>query len=50
MATDEPILTERQAQDTAVHVRDYTFFTKLVKWTLFVTLTLAFIVVFLIIK
>ena len=50
MAEQEPILTERQAQDTAVHIRDYTFFTKLVKWTLLVSLALAFIVVFLIIK
>ena len=49
MAHKEPILTDPQSQDVAVHVRDYTFFTRLVKWTLFVSLALGFIVVFLII-
>lgn len=49
MAEAEPILTEPQSQDVAVHVRDYTSFTKLVKWTLAVALVLGFIVVFLII-
>ena len=49
MAEQEPILTDRQSQDVAVHVRDYAAFTKLVKWTLLVSLVLGFIVVFLII-
>lgn len=49
MAEEEPILTEPQSQDVAVHVKDYTRFITLVKWTLAVSLTLGFIVVFLII-
>ena len=49
MAEKEPILTEPQSQDVAVHVNDYERFTKLVKWTLFVSLALGFVVVFLII-
>lgn len=49
MAEEEPILTEPQSHDVAVHVHDYLSFTKLVKWTLIVSLVLGFIVVFLII-
>lgn len=32
MAEDESILTNPPTQDVAVHVRDYTRFTKLLKW------------------
>ena len=32
MAEEEPILTDPPTQDVAVHVRDYTNFTKLLKW------------------
>jgi len=49
MAEQEPILTDPQSHDVAVHVRDYMSFTKLVKWTLLVSLVLGFVVVFLII-
>lgn len=49
MAEQEPILTDPQSQDVTVHVRDYASFTKLVKWTLLVSLVVGFIVVFLII-
>ena len=45
----EPILTEPQSQDVAVHVRDYTSFIKMVKWTAIISAVLGFIVVFLII-
>lgn len=49
MATDEPILTEPQSQDVAAHVRDYTSFTKMVKWTTIICAVLGFVVVFMII-
>ncbi len=49
MAEEEPILTEPQSQDVAVHVRDYTAFTKLVKWTTIICAVLGFVVVFMII-
>jgi hypothetical protein len=32
MADDESILTNPPSQDVAVHVQDYTRFTKLLKW------------------
>ena len=46
---EEPILTEPQSQDVAVHVRDYTSFIKMVKWTTIISAVLGFIVVFMII-
>jgi len=49
MAEEEPILTEAQSQDVAVHVRDYSSFTRMVKWTTIVCAGLGFIVVFMII-
>lgn len=33
MAEDEPLLTSPPTQEAAVHVRDYTRFIKMVKWT-----------------
>lgn len=49
MAEEEPILTEPQSQDVATHVRDYTSFIKMVKWTALISAVTGFIVVFLII-
>jgi hypothetical protein len=46
---EEPILSEPQSQDVAVHVRDYTSFIKMVKWTALICAVLGFVVVFLII-
>lgn len=44
MAEDESILTNPPTQDVAIHVRDYTRFTKLLKYGALVCLVLAFIV------
>jgi hypothetical protein len=44
MAEDESILTNPPTQDVAIHVRDYTRFTKLLKWGALVCLVIAFIV------
>jgi hypothetical protein len=33
MAENEPMLTSPATQDAAAHVRDYTRFTKMLKWT-----------------
>ena len=44
MAEDESILTNPPTQDVAVHVRDYTRFTKLLKWGAIVCLAIAFFV------
>ena len=49
MANEEPILTEPQSQDVAAHIRDYTSFIKMVKWTALISVVLGFIVVFMII-
>jgi hypothetical protein len=49
MAEAEPILTEPQSQDVASHVRDYSSFTTMVKWTTIICAILGFIVVFVII-
>ena len=32
MAEEEPLLASPPTQDVAVHVRDYTRFTKMLKW------------------
>ena len=42
MADDESILTSPPTQDVAVHVRDYTRFTKLLKWSAIGCLIVAF--------
>ena len=44
MAEDESILTNPPTQDVAVHVRDYTRFTKLLKWAALACLVIGFIV------
>ena len=44
MAEDESILTNPPTQDVAVHVRDYTRFTKLLKWGALACLVIGFIV------
>ena len=43
-ADDESILTSPPTQDVAVHVRDYTRFTKMLKWSALTSLAVAFIV------
>ena len=44
MADDESILTSPPTQDVAVHVRDYTRFTTMLKWSAIICLIIAFIV------
>ena len=44
MAEEEPILTQPQSQDVAVHVRDYARFTKMFKWLAIVSLMIGFVV------
>jgi hypothetical protein len=44
MAEDESILASPPTQDVAVHVRDYTRFTKLLKWSALACLVIAFVV------
>jgi hypothetical protein len=44
MADDESILTSPPTQDVAVHVRDYTNFTKLLKYGAITSLIIGFIV------
>ena len=47
MAEEEPILVSPPTQDVAVHVRDYTRFTRLLKYGAIVCLIVAFIVLLL---
>ena len=47
MAEEEPILVSPPTQDVAVHVRDYTRFTRLLKYGAIVSLIVAFIVLLL---
>lgn len=44
MADNESILENPPTQDVAVHVRDYTRFTKLLKWGALVCLLIGFLV------
>ena len=44
MADDESILTNPPTQDVAVHVRDYTRFTQLLKYGAIICLIIGFIV------
>ena len=44
MADEESLLANPQTQDVAVHVRDYTRFTKLLKWSALGCLVIAFCV------
>ena len=41
---EEPLLADPPTQDVAMHVRDYTLFTKLLKWGALVALAIAFFV------
>ena len=47
MAEEEPLLASPPTQDVAAHVRDYTRFIKMLKWTAITSLILAFIVILL---
>jgi hypothetical protein len=44
MAEEEPLLVDPPTQDVAVHVRDYTRFTTLLKWSALSLLVIAFLV------
>jgi hypothetical protein len=44
MADDESLLTNPPTQDVAVHVRDYTRFTQLLKWGALTCLLVGFFV------
>ena len=44
MAEEESILVNPPTQDVAVHVRDYTRFTKMFKWGAIICLIIGFIV------
>ena len=44
MAEEESILVSPPTQDVAVHVRDYTRFTRLLKYSAFLCLIIGFIV------
>jgi hypothetical protein len=44
MAEEEPLLTSPPTQDVAVHVRDYTRFTRMLKWAALTCLVIGFIV------
>ena len=44
MAEEEPLLVSPPTQDVAVHVRDYTRFTQLLKWSALTALVIGFIV------
>ena len=44
MAEEESILVSPPTQDVAVHVRDYTRFTQLLKWGALICLVIGFVV------
>jgi hypothetical protein len=44
MAEEEPLLTSPPTQDVAVHVRDYTRFTKILKWSALTCLLIGLLV------
>lgn len=44
MAEEEPLLVSPPTQDVAVHVADYTRFTKILKWSAIICLIVAFTV------
>ena len=48
MAHEEPLLDNPPTQDVAAHVRDYSGFTKLLKWGAIVSFVIAMIVLMLI--
>ena len=47
MAEEEPLLTDPPTQEVAVHVRDYSRFTRMLKWSALVCLAIAFLVILL---
>jgi hypothetical protein len=48
MAEEEPLLASPPTQDVAVHVRDYTRFTKMLKWAALICFVIAFFVLMII--
>ena len=48
MAEEEPLLVNPPTQDVAAHVRDYTRFTKMLKWSALTCLVIAFLVLLII--
>ena len=44
MAEEEPLLANPPTQDMAVHVHEYTRFTKMLKWSALTCLVIAFFV------
>ena len=48
MAEDESILTNPPTQDVATHVRDYSRFVQLLKWSAIVSLVIALFVMMII--
>lgn len=48
MAEEEPLLNNPPTQEVAVHVRDYSRFTTMVKWSAIVCLIIAFLVILII--
>ncbi|MFL6766188.1 MAG: hypothetical protein ACJ8FO_13455 [Sphingomicrobium sp.] len=44
MAEEEPLLVSPPTQDVAIHVRDYTRFTRLLKWSALTCLVVGFVV------
>jgi len=48
MAEEEPLLVNPPSQEAAWHVRDYTRFTKLLKWSAIACLVIAFLVILII--
>lgn len=48
MAEEEPILANPPTQEVARHVRDYSHFTRILKWSAIVSVVVAFLVLFII--
>lgn len=44
MAEEEPLLVSPPTQDVAIHVRDYTRFTRLLKWSALTCLVIGLVV------
>ena len=44
MAEEEPLLVSPPTQDVAAHVRDYTRFIQMLKWSAIICLVIAFVV------
>lgn len=48
MAEEEPLLTSPPTQEAAAHVRDYTRFTKMLKWSAILSFITAIVVMIII--